>query len=936
MSAGPSIAGRDLDAPRPVVGSRVPFLSLELARYSLPARELVTHSSRLAGSRPSRVASSRSLLVSIFMLGRELDMQQNAAAWLWKQLEPKQRALIELASHEYPELVRGELPSASMLERAAPATEMTSDLARIFRDAEGRTTAVTTRHLVASLLASRDGTPSNAESMLVEAGVDLVALRSAYLAAFTSWAEKTGDDARAWSNLVLGKERSPPHAQVALRTLADLPLTDETQDALEFGPCAEALAGLIENPETGTPLTLAISAPWGAGKSTLAGMIRRRLESKRAVGAGLKPIVLCFNAWMHDDAPNLGTALASFVTRSVAKERRLRTRVLHPLPRALWSARQRVLLWVVLTGLILVLGTACVYQFGSLRNLLVWLGDGGRSPKQEDLAVPVVGVAAMLEIARRMSSTAGSVARFVADPDSVANFGNIAEVRNQLEKLIAQARRGSRRLVLFVDDLERCKPPRGVELLEVVNQLLDHPGVVVVILADMPAVAASADIKYKELARHYSPGGGTRRASDHSYGRLYLHKIVQLHFDLPPHAEPRMERLVNGLTEPLTEASAPSAARNTTAWAPFPAVFRWMSSTLRRLFEPIVGLSSTALALAALPEEVPELEARQVRRWLRFALVSLGSSLGGLLALAVSRLFLVKTDTLAASALEVFAMVSIVAVLRSRARQAVGNHAVTLLFSLAGGVWLTLFAVWLAFEGTARADDARAIVLVALLPLQLLCGLAAPLTLTLGLWLGREELLRMAADWARRVIERSEHERTTLLAKDLPLGAAVHSEEEFQALVRERRTIRRMNDRDVLQEAYKEVAAHLNRNPRTLKRFMNQVRVMVAIAGARGGVDGTPALTPRHFGRWAALRERWPALAAALHQDPTRTAKAEALARTSAMPASAGASPLYPLRRQLREWGAEASDADAIAAFLCAGVPLGPVAERVIYLRGLH
>jgi CMP-2-keto-3-deoxyoctulosonic acid synthetase len=90
---------------------------------------------------------------------------------------------------------------------------------------------------------------------------------------------------------------------------------------------------------------------------------------------------------------------------------------------------------------------------------------------------------------------------------------------------------------VFIDDIERCKPPRSVEVLDAVNQLMSHKGVVVVFLGDMSAVAAAAQLKYKDLAEIFVPSAGIALTGadrgKEAFGRLYLQKIVQFQFDLP-------------------------------------------------------------------------------------------------------------------------------------------------------------------------------------------------------------------------------------------------------------------------------------------------------------------------------------------------------------------------------------------------------------------
>ena len=80
------------------------------------------------------------------------------------------------------------------------------------------------------------------------------------------------------------------------------------------------------------------------------------------------------------------------------------------------------------------------------------------------------------------------------------------DVREQLGKIVRQATH-HRRLIVFVDDLERCRPPRAVDIREAATQLLGHPQVVTVLVGDMNAIAAAAAIKYADLEGKYMPDG---------------------------------------------------------------------------------------------------------------------------------------------------------------------------------------------------------------------------------------------------------------------------------------------------------------------------------------------------------------------------------------------------------------------------------------------
>ena len=66
-------------------------------------------------------------------------------------------------------------------------------------------------------------------------------------------------------------------------------------------------------------------------------------------------------------------------------------------------------------------------------------------------------------------------------------------------------------------------------------------------MADVPAVAACAEIKYEKLAAMYMPSGYSGKKGTQAYGRAYLQKIIQLQFDMPAHARLRIGKLIEEL-----------------------------------------------------------------------------------------------------------------------------------------------------------------------------------------------------------------------------------------------------------------------------------------------------------------------------------------------------------------------------------------------------
>ena len=87
-----------------------------------------------------------------------------------------------------------------------------------------------------------------------------------------------------------------------LTVLSDTP--NPKADLLQLQPCADALSLLIDQKATTTPLVVAISAPWGSGKTTVAGLVEAQL--RKCVDWNEPHATCWFNAWENDDSANLG------------------------------------------------------------------------------------------------------------------------------------------------------------------------------------------------------------------------------------------------------------------------------------------------------------------------------------------------------------------------------------------------------------------------------------------------------------------------------------------------------------------------------------------------------------------------------------------------------------------------------------------------------
>lgn len=411
----------------------------------------------------------------------------------------------------------------------------------------------------------------------------------------------------AQGNYIPNEERM----DVKIETMSDTPITDISEDKLDFKTFAHALAGIIDSTGTKTPLTLVINAPWGAGKSSLGNLVKRNLDTMPAHSME-KHRTIWFNAWKHDESDYLKTAFTAFIAREINPYRSWWNQLWDPMSLDLTTSSDRfkrhlrsIIYVVVVTGL-LVAFIHLLYSVPLLKPLMNSLKP--YLPKWIEANWAIGGTSLLsITLFRYLFQFTSTLKSFIKDPKPEANAGNFKQVERELHKLIDQAIPEGRRLIIFVDDLERCRKTGPVDLLETINQLLDHPKVVTVILADIHTVAASADLKYEDFSKRYNPSNshfGTRsRDESGAYGRLYIQKIIQLQFDLPIFDPKGIEVLVKDDSQSSnTNVSVDLSSENEEQASAFLSrLYEMVTSTMDRTMVSVRDLSrDTTLNPAAI------------------------------------------------------------------------------------------------------------------------------------------------------------------------------------------------------------------------------------------------------------------------------------------------------------------------------------------------
>jgi hypothetical protein len=352
-----------------------------------------------------------------------------------------------------------------------------------------------------------------------------------------------------------------------------------TQDELGFNAAVEALSSIITGSELAdTPLTIGIFGSWGSGKTSLMQMILEQLDP-----ANGDSIPIWFDAWRYarqDEA--IWRALLLGVTEGlrdqlVEKEAILRA-TLHaerePSTQEIGEAQSK--LNQELDDLVSSLHRSVEREeTGALEvNWTEAAKLGTRLGVRLGLSfIPAIGVisnavnAAQQKLGEGedISSILGVIQREKSRiyRDQVTSLD---QFQNRLRKLIKEWITGrGRRLVIFIDDLDRCLPEQALSVLEAIRIFLDIQGCIFILGVDRTVIEMGLRLRYSSHFTKNTTFNELRQSlTTPMDGRDYLERIVQIPFELPPLKRTVVEKFINKRLQsmkPLNKRTATTISR---------------------------------------------------------------------------------------------------------------------------------------------------------------------------------------------------------------------------------------------------------------------------------------------------------------------------------------------------------------------------------------
>lgn len=289
---------------------------------------------------------------------------------------------------------------------------------------------------------------------------------------------------------------SPP-----TRPMLFVPDTETSVDLLYFEPIATALTTLIDETSE-KPVTIGVHGDWGAGKSSIMKMVQKQLEGRDDV------LVIHFDGWRFQGFDDAKTVLLEVIVEQLQASATFGSKIKDEAVDLLKRIR-----WLKIAKKAGEFGLnyfAGMPTPGQIKDAVSKLGalaaDPAAALKGADLTQAVGTVSGYLE-ERPEESVVQTIQAFTTD----------------FHELLRKT--GLKKLVVLIDDLDRCLPNTTIETLEAIRLFLFVEKTAFVIAAD------EGMIEY--AVRHHFPDLPASTSST-SYARNYLEKLIQTPFRLSP------------------------------------------------------------------------------------------------------------------------------------------------------------------------------------------------------------------------------------------------------------------------------------------------------------------------------------------------------------------------------------------------------------------
>lgn len=301
---------------------------------------------------------------------------------------------------------------------------------------------------------------------------------------------------------------------------------ETSEDLLGFKVHADLLIDIIKD-ESVLPITVGVFGDWGSGKSSILQIVKEEFNKEDDKDS----LCIYFNGWAFEGYDDAKAALLNSILKELENNKKISEEIKDTIKekaKKLWKSVD----WIRGAGMVMknvALPAVSAYFTGGLSLVpfaIQKLTEWGDDPEK---------------IIKKLQSEEGKeiYKAFVKEgKKEEKNATNaVAEFRKDFSELLEAT--NFKRLIVIIDDLDRCSPERIIENLEAIKLFLNVPKTAFLIGADPRIVRYAIEHKYqsnKEIEKD-----NNRIVID------YLEKLIQLPYSLPRLSESEVETYISML-----------------------------------------------------------------------------------------------------------------------------------------------------------------------------------------------------------------------------------------------------------------------------------------------------------------------------------------------------------------------------------------------------
>ena len=297
---------------------------------------------------------------------------------------------------------------------------------------------------------------------------------------------------------------------------------ETSKDLLGFNVHASLLKSVVTN-EKNLPITIGLYGDWGSGKSSVLEILKEQLKDDE------ETVVVYFDGWTFESFDDAKIALIQGIVDELEKNKKFLSKVgdgLSDLKDDFVKLKDSIN-WMRLLKATAKMVVPTIAAFST----------GGAS------IIPTIALA-LKDNQNSLNSIIeeGRLEEFlkknVVKEEEEKKYAAVREFRSDFEKLIQKSKQG--KVVILIDDLDRCLPRHIIDSLEAIKLFLNVPKTAFVIAADEFIVSNAIKSEYKSLIDASNDGEGNRE----DLGKSYMEKFIQLPYHLPTLSRKEVETYV--------------------------------------------------------------------------------------------------------------------------------------------------------------------------------------------------------------------------------------------------------------------------------------------------------------------------------------------------------------------------------------------------------